>query len=238
MTGSITPLLEEAEFAPGAAAPTGTAPCSVSREPARQAATKTALMSAWHRRSPRIVAVSALAAGLLTTAWDGSASVFSTGSLVPTARAQSGESPTVQLRADLKSAAEALNKIASVAPATIRAMFAGNGRITSANVLALHNKSIAAQSRLEKAFLAAKDGGALSPEESKEIERLGELAKKTSGPVKADVATLKSVLDLPLVGGETAVRMAPTSQQVAVIKNAEEAKRAVAALLAEIQKMP
>jgi hypothetical protein len=50
--------------------------------------------------------------------------------------------------------------------------------------------------------------------------------------------TLKSVLALPLVGGDAAVRLAPQSQQDAVIKNAEDAKRAVAALLAGIRKLP
>jgi hypothetical protein len=53
-----------------------------------------------------------------------------------------------------------------------------------------------------------------------------------------DIATLKAVLDLPVVGGETAMRLAPNSQQVAVIKNAEEVKQAVGALVAAIRKLP
>ena len=118
----------------------------------------------------------------------------------------------------------------------IRAMFAGNA--TSASLLALDEKSIAAQAELEAAVLAAQEKGALSADESKELGRLGELAKKTRDPVKEDIQTLKDVLNLPLVGGDTAVRLAPKSQQDAVVNNAEAAKRAVAALTAAIRKLP
>jgi len=70
------------------------------------------------------------------------------------------------------------------------------------------------------------------------LARLGELAKKTRDPVKEDIETLKSVLALPIVGGDAAVRLAPKSQQDAVVRNAEAAKRAVGALLAAIRKLP
>ena len=96
----------------------------------------------------------------------------------------------------------------------------------------------AAQAQLESAILAANESGALSPDETKELARLGELAKKTRDPVKEDIETLKSVLALPIVGGDAAVRLAPKSQQDAVIRNAEAAKRAVGALLAAIRKLP
>ena len=196
-----------------------------------------ALRSIWQSRSPNIVVVSALAMSLAPNEWCGSCSMFTIGSIVSTAQAQSAASQAQQLRANLKSAAEALNNIASAAPDMIRAMFAGNTKITSANVLALNDQSIAAQARLEKAFLAAKNGGALSPDESKELERLGELTKKASEPVKANVAKLKSALALPLVGGETAVRLAPKSDQDAAIDNADKVKKAVGALLAAIRKL-
>ena len=129
-----------------------------------------------------------------------------------------------------------MNDIASAAPDMIRAMFAGN--TPSASLLALDEKSIAAQAELESAFLAANESGALSADESKELARLGELAKKTREPVKEDIETLKSVLAVPIVGGDTAVRLAPKSQQDAVINNAEAAKRAVGALVAAIRKLP
>ena len=74
--------------------------------------------------------------------------------------------------------------------------------------------------------------------ESKEIARVGELAKKTRDPVKEDIETLKEVLALPLVGGDAAVRLAPKSQQDAAVNNAEAAKRAVAAVAAAIRKLP
>jgi len=131
---------------------------------------------------------------------------------------------------------EELNGIASAAPDMIRAMFAGN--TASANLLALDEKSIVAQAQLESAILAASERGALSADETKELARLGELAKKTRDPVKEDIETLKSVLALPIVGGDAAVRLAPKSQQDAVIRNAEAAKRAVGALLAAIRKLP
>ena len=105
-------------------------------------------------------------------------------------------------------------------------------------LLALNEQSIAAQAQLESAFLAANERGALSADESKEIARLGELAKKTRDPVKEDIGTLKEVLALPLVGGDTAARLAPKSQQDAAVNNAEAAKKAVGALAAAIRKLP
>jgi len=204
-------------------------------ETAQLTRTKPALRSIRQSRSPNIVVVSALAVSLAPNIWG--SSMFLIGSIVSTAQAQPAESNAQQLRANLKSAAEALNNIASAAPDMIRAMFAGNTKITSANLLALNDQSIAAQARLESAFLAAKKSGALNPQDSKELERLGELAKKATEPVKADIATLKSVLALPLVGGETAVRLTPKSQQDAAVNNAEEVKKAVGALLAAIRKL-
>ena len=129
-----------------------------------------------------------------------------------------------------------MNDIASTAPDMIRAMF--SGKTTSASLLALDDQASALQARLESAFLAANQRGALSGDESKEIARLGELAKKTRDPVKEDIGTLKEVLALPLVGGDTAVRLAPKSQQDAAVNNAEAAKRAVAAVAAAIRKLP
>jgi 3-methyladenine DNA glycosylase AlkC len=141
-----------------------------------------------------------------------------------------------QLRAKVKSAAEKLNDIASAAPDMIRAMFAGN--TSSANLLALDEKSIAAEAELEGAVLAAQKSGALSDDETKELARLGDVAKRTRGPVKEDLETLKSVPDLPIVGRDAAVRLAPKSQQDEVINNAEAAKKAVGALVAAIRKLP
>jgi len=187
-------------------------------------------------RSPNLVVLSALALGLVATAWGSSRSMFSIGSVASTAQAQPAGSSRLQLRATLKSAAEKLNDIASAAPEMIRAMFAGT--TTSASLLALDDQSVAAQAQLESAFLAANEKGALSPDESKELARLGELAKKTRDPVKEDLATLKGVLALPLVGGDTAVRLAPKSQQDAAINNAEAAKKAVGALAVAIRKLP
>jgi hypothetical protein len=86
--------------------------------------------------------------------------------------------------------------------------------------------------------LAANEGGALSADESKELARLGELAQKTRGSVKEDIGTLKSIPDLPIVGRDAAVRLAPKSQQDAAVKNAEAAKRAVGELVAAIRKLP
>jgi hypothetical protein len=140
------------------------------------------------------------------------------------------------LRAKIKSAAEKLNDIASAAPDMIRAMFAGN--TPSASLLALDEKSIGAEAELEGAVLAAQKSGALSDDETKELARLGDLAKKTRGPVKEDIETLKSVPDLPIVGRDAAVRLAPKSQQDAVINNAEAAKKAVGNLVAAIRKLP
>jgi hypothetical protein len=157
-------------------------------------------------------------------------------SITSTARAQPAESSRVQLRAQIKSAAEKLNDIASAAPDMIRAMFAGN--TPSASLLALDERSIAAEAELESAVLAAQKSGALSDDEIKELGRLGELAKKTRDPVKEDIELLKSVPDLPIVGRDAAVRLAPKSQKDASINNAEAAKKAVGELLAVIRKLP
>jgi hypothetical protein len=162
--------------------------------------------------------------------------MFLIGSVGSPAHAQPADSTKLQLRAKIKSAAEELNAIASAAPDMIRAMFAGN--TPSATLLALDEKSIVAQAKLEGAILAASESGALSADETKELAQLGEPAKKTRDPVKEDIETLKSVLALPLVGGDAAVRLAPKSQQDAVVNNAEAAKRAVGALLAAIRKLP
>ena len=43
---------------------------------------------------------------------------------------------------------------------------------------------------------------------------------------------------VPLVGGDTAVRLAPKSQQDAAINNAEAAEKAMGALTAAIRKLP
>jgi hypothetical protein len=205
-------------------------------ETARLTRRNAGLRSTRQCRSPNLVVLSALALGLVEIAWVSSCSMFSIGSVASTARAQPAESSRLQLRAKLKSAAEKLNDIASAAPDMIRAMFAG--KTTSASLLALDDQSIAAQAQLESAFLAANENGALSPDESKELARLGELAKKTRDPVKEDIATLKEVLALPLVGGDAAVRLSPKSQQDAVVNNAEAAKKAVSALAAAIRKLP
>ena len=129
-----------------------------------------------------------------------------------------------------------MNDIASAAPDMIRAMFAWNA--PSASLLALEERSIAAEAELESAVLAAQKSGALSDDEIKELGRLGELAKKTRDPVKEDIELLKSVPDLPIVGRDAAVRLAPKSQKDASINNAEAAKRAVGELLAVIRKLP
>ena len=167
-------------------------------------------------------------------AWGSSGSIILMCSMGSTALAQSADKS--QLRAKIKSAAAKLNDIASAAPDMIRAMFAGN--TPSASLLALDEKSIAAEAELEGAVLAAQKGGALSDEETKELARLGDLAKKTRGPVKEDIETLKSVPDLPIVGRDAAVRLAPKSQQDEVINNAEAAKKAVGELVAAIRKLP
>ena len=177
----------------------------------------------------------ALALCVLMSAWvwGSSGSILLTRSIGSTAFAQPADRS--QLRSKIKSAAENLNDIASAGPDMIRAMFAGN--TPSASLLALDGKSIAAEAELEAAVLAAQKSGALSDDETKELARLGELAKKTRGPVKEDIETLKLVPDLPIVGRDAAVRLAPKSQQDAVIKNAEEAKRAVGELVAAIRKL-
>ena len=177
----------------------------------------------------------ALALCILMSAWvwGSSGSILLTRSIGSTAFAQPADRS--QLRSKIKSAAENLNDIASAGPDMIRAMFAGN--TPSASLLALDGKSTAAEAELEAAVLAAQKSGALSDDETKELARLGELAKKTRGPVKEDIETLKSVPDLPIVGRDAAVRLAPKSQQDAVIKNAEEAKRAVGELVAATRKL-
>jgi hypothetical protein len=158
------------------------------------------------------------------------------GSVASRAHAQPVEANRRQLRAKIKSAAATLNNIASAAPGMIRAMFAGN--TPSASLLALDEKSIAAQAELKGAILAAQESGALSDKENKDLARLGELAKKTRDPVKEDIATLKAVPDLPIVGRDAVVRLAPKSEQDAIINNAEAAKRAVGALAAAIKRLP
>ena len=187
-------------------------------------------------RSPTLIVLSVLTLGVAATAEISSCSRFLFASITSTARAQPAESSRVQLRAQIKSAAEKLNDIASAAPDMVRAMFAGN--TPSASLLALDERSVAAEAELESAVLAAQKSGALSDDEIKELGRLGELAKKTRDPVKEDIELLKSVPDLPIVGRDAAVRLAPKSQQDAAFKNAEAAKRAVGELVAAIRKLP
>jgi hypothetical protein len=182
-------------------------------------------------KSPNLLG--ALAIGL---AWSSPCSIYLVATISSTAHAQPAESNKLQLRAKIKSSAEKLNDIASAGPDMIRSMFAGN--TTSAKLLALDEQSITAQAELESAVLAANESGALSADETKELARLGELAKKTRDPVKEDIETLKSVPDLPIVGRDAAVRLAPKSQQDAVVRNAEAAKQAVGALVAAIRKLP
>jgi len=180
--------------------------------------------------------VPALALGLAESGQVSSYVMFLIASVSSTAYAQPADSNKLQLRATMKSAAEKLNDIVSVGPDMIRAMFAG--KTPSASLLALDEKSIAAQAALESAALAAQKGGALTDDESKELARLGELAKKTREPVKEDIETLKSVPDLPIGGRDAAVRLAPKSQQEDAINHAEAAKRAVGELVAAIRKLP
>ena len=184
-------------------------------------------------RQTRSTAAGALCALALGVA---SIPLFLTSAALPIAHAQSADSGSVQLRAAIKSAAEKLNDIASSGPDMIRAMFAG--KTSSASLLALDEKSIAAQAELEGAVLTAQKSGALSDDEIKELARLGELAKKTRDPVKEDIEALKSVPDLPIVGRDPALRLAPKSQQDAAISNAETARKAVAELVAAIRKLP
>ena len=198
-------------------------------ETARPKRANAGLRVAWLSRSSNLLG--ALAIGL---AWGSSCSMYLVATVASTAHAQPAESNKVQLRAKLKSSAEKLNDIASAGPDMIRSMFAGN--TTSAKLLALDEQSITAQADLEGAVLAA--SGALSGDEAKELAALGELAKKTRDPVKEDIETLKSVPDLPIIGRDAAVRLAPKSQQDAVIRNAEAAKQAVGALVAAIRKLP
>lgn len=183
-------------------------------------------------RSAALVVLSVFTLDPAASAAIGACSLILIGSVASQAYAQ----PAEELRAKIKSAAEKLNDIASAGPDMIRAMFAG--KTPSASLLALDEKSIAAQAELESAVLAAQKGGALSDDEAKELARLGELAKKTRDPVKEDIAALKSVPDLPIVGRDPAVRLAPRSQQDAAINNAETAKRAVGALAAAIRRLP
>src|SRR5205085_8039967 len=145
-------------------------------ETARLTCRNAGLSSTRQCRSPSLVVLSALALCLVANAW-GCSWMSLMGSVASTAQAQSAEPSRLQLRAKLKSAAEKMNDIASAAPDMIRAMFAGNA--TSASLLALDEKSLAAQTELESAALAAQQRGALSADESKELARLGELAKKT-----------------------------------------------------------
>lgn len=206
------------------------------QETARLTRTNAALRFPRQWRSLTLIVLSGFALRVAPNAEVSSFSTFLMGSLASRAHAQPAEGSRQQLRAKIKSAAEKLNGIASSAPDMIRAMFAGNA--ASASLLALDEKSIAAQADLENAVLAAQKSGALSDDETKELARLGELAMKTRGPVKEDIETLKSVPDLPIVGRDAAVRLAPKSQQDEVINNAEAAKRAVGALVAAIRKLP
>ena len=135
-------------------------------ETARLTRTNTGLSST-RQSGSRNLLVFALALGF---AWSGFYATFLIGSVGSTAQAQPVESSRLQLRAKLKSAAEKMNDIASAAPDMIRAMFAGNA--TSASLLALDEKSIAAQAELESAALAAQESGALSAEESNELEQI------------------------------------------------------------------
>jgi len=203
---------------------------------ARLSRTNAGLRLPGQSRSPTLIVLSVFALGLAAAAEISSCSIFLMGSITSTAHAQLAQSSRLQLRAQIKSAAEKLNDIARAAPDMIRAMFAGN--TPSATLLALDEKSIAAQAELENAVLAAQKSGALSDDETKELARLGELAKRTRDPVKEDIETLKSVPDLPIVGRDAAVRLAPKSQQDAVINNAEAAKRAVGELVEAIRKLP
>ncbi len=183
------------------------------------------------RRSSTFIVLSVLALGLAATA-----EVSLMGSVISTAHAEPAETSRLQVRAQMKSAAEKLNDTARGAPDMIRAMFAGN--TPSATLLALNEKSIAAQAQFENAVLAAQKSGALSDDESKQLARLGELAKKTRDPVKGDIATLKSLPSLPFMGRDAAVRLAPKSQQDAAINHAEAAKRAVAELVKAVRTFP
>ncbi len=171
---------------------------------------------------------------LLTCGWPASSPTLFGSHLLSSAQAQTPSK--AQLRAQVKRAAEELNEIASSAPGLIKSMFAGD--TPSAKLLALDERAIAAQSQLEKAILSANEKGALTENETKELARLGDLAKQTRGPVQEDIDTLKTVLAVPVVGGDTAVRLATKSQQEAVIKNAEAAKQAVGALVTAIRAMP
>jgi hypothetical protein len=186
--------------------------------------------------SAALIVLSALAVDLAANAEIGSLSMSVMSAIAPRAHAQPAEASRRQLRAKIKSAAEKLNEIASAAPGMIRAMFAGN--TPSASLLALDEKAIAAQAELKGAIIAAQKSGVLSDKESKELGRLGELAKKSREPVKEDIETLKAVPDLPIVGRDAAVRLAPKSEQEAIVNNAEAAKRAVGALAAAIKKLP
>ena len=187
-------------------------------------------------RSTASVVLCALVLGVAVNAEVGSGLLLLMNSVSSTANAQSAESGSAQLRAAIKSAAEKLNDIANSGPDMIRAMFAG--KTPSASLLALDEKSIAAQAELESAVSAAQKSGALSDDETKELARLGDIAKKTRGPVKEDIEALKSVPDLPIVGRDPALRLAPKSQQDAAINNAEAAKKAVGELVAAIRKLP
>ena len=195
---------------------------------------KTALVTRRQSRFTRFALALALCVLANVCVWGISGSIFSERSIGSAAFAQPADRS--QLRAKIKSDAEKLNHIVSAGPNMIRAMFAGS--TPSASLLALEQKSIAAEAELEAAVLAAQKSGALSDDETKELARLGELAKKTRGPVKEDIETLKSVPDLPIVGRDAAVRLAPKGQQDAAVNNAEAAKRAVGELVAAIRKLP
>src|SRR5438105_15684170 len=105
-------------------------------ETARLICRNTGLSSTRQCRSLSLVALSALALCLVANAW-GCSWMSLMGSVASTA--QASEPRRLQLRAELKSAAEKLNDIASAAPDMIRAMFAG--KTTSASLLALDDQA-------------------------------------------------------------------------------------------------
>ena len=133
-------------------------------------------------RLPAFVVLLAFVVGLAANLEVSSCSMLVMGPVASTAHAQPAGSSRLQLRAKIKSAAEKLNDIASAGPDMTRAMFAG--KTSSTIVLALNEKSIAAQGELESAVLAAEQGGALSADESKELARLGELAKRLGSQLR------------------------------------------------------
>src|SRR5262245_37661865 len=113
---------------------------------ARSSCTESGLRLSGQSRSPTLIVLSVLTLGVAATAEISFCSSFLLASITSTARAQPAESRRVQLRAQIKSAAEKLNDIASAAPDMVRAMFAGN--TPSAGLLALDERSVAAEAEL------------------------------------------------------------------------------------------